>query len=393
MKADLAECPPERFFDGSRVLVRRMISRQYRLMAATASGKFAVDSSTLIARPKNECIGIHAIQTLINCAFFSFCQITKSSIAQRDDYPKVSLYEARGWPVPPFAFVAGPTSSGVPLPSHPSFGPGIFCDAHQNPEQVAMKLIRRVSLDTPHQTSVWNDDAFHVLDVLGKDIGSRNADVVRAQESLVDRVLSATSATDLSQWTGRTVLDDLDYLGWEDRYPSWQPDDRTADDGRWFLNGVAPPLEGDGPGDMQWDLIARVYPSYPLPGIDPAAWEAAAWEQFVELLRKNKSKIGNDRIRADLTGRGAIENPTGPMRKLHETFLKYHRDIRENRAKAAEIDFLIDRIVFRLFDLNLDEQKLILSRVGPGRPLPPRRGRGKSATSKKKSAPTPNLFD
>ncbi len=29
---------------------------------------------------------------------------------------------------------------------------------------------------------------------------------------------------------------------------------------------------------------------------------------------------------------------------------------------------------FRLFDLTRDEQRLILSRVGPGRPLPPRRG-------------------
>jgi len=111
--------------------------------------------------------------------------------------------------------------------------------------------------------------------------------------------------------------------------------------------------------------------------IDAAGWEAAAWEEFCELLRKNKSKIGNARIRADLAGRGAVENPTGPMRKLRDTFLQYHREIRENRAKAAEIDFLIYRIVFRLFDLTLDEQKLILSRVGPGRPLPPRQRKGR----------------
>ena len=130
-----------------------------------------------------------------------------------------------------------------------------------------------------------------------------------------------------------------------------------------------------------------------MPGIDHDSWEAGAWEDLCDLLRKNKSKIGNDRIRADLTGRGAITNPTGRMRKLQETFFKYHRDIRENRAKAAEIDFLIDRIVFRLFDLTLDEQKLILSRVGPGRPLPPRRGRRKKAAGKKKPDPMPTLFD
>jgi hypothetical protein len=94
-----------------------------------------------------------------------------------------------------------------------------------------------------------------------------------------------------------------------------------------------------------------------------------------DLLRKNKSKVGDARIRADLTGRGAIVNPTGLLRRLHDTFLDTHRKVRANRTRAAEIDFLIDRIVFRLFELTPDEQKLILSRVGPGRPLPPRRRR------------------
>ncbi len=185
----------------------------------------------------------------------------------------------------------------------------------------------------------------------------------------------------------------MDFLGWENRFPKWIPDEHTVAQGRRFANGVAPPIDGTGPGDIPFDLIARVYPSYPLPGIDHDSWEAGAWEELCDLLRKNKSKIGSDRIRADLTGRGAITNPTGAMRKLQETFFKYHRDIRENRAKAAEIDFLIDRIVFRLFDLTLDEQKLILSRVGPGRPLPPRRGRRKKSASKKKLDPTPTLFD
>ncbi len=71
-----------------------------------------------------------------------------------------------------------------------------------------------------------------------------------------------------------------------------------------------------------------------------------------------------------MTGAGPIAHPTGGLRQLRETFLDHHRRIRANRARAAELDFLIDRIVFRLFDLTLDEQRLMLSRVGPGRPLP-----------------------
>ena len=71
-----------------------------------------------------------------------------------------------------------------------------------------------------------------------------------------------------------------------------------------------------------------------------------------------------------------MANPTGPLGQLRDAFLDCHRKVRANRARAAEIDLLIDRIVFRLFELTPEEQRLILSRVGPGRPLPPRH-RGK----------------
>jgi hypothetical protein len=69
---------------------------------------------------------------------------------------------------------------------------------------------------------------------------------------------------------------------------------------------------------IPWDLIARVYPSYPLPGIDSDGWEAAAWDDLCDLLRKNKTKIGNARIRADLTGSGRIGHPTGALWQLRD---------------------------------------------------------------------------
>ena len=179
---------------------------------------------------------------------------------------------------------------------------------------------------------------------------------------------------DLSGWTGYTQLDDPDYLGWEGRFPNWHPDDHSAEEGRWYPNGVSPPLAGEGPGAIAWELIARVYPSYPLPGIDAAAWELAAWDDLCELLRKNKTKIGNTRLRADLTGSGPIAASDRRAAAVARGVPRSSSPHPRRPRRAAELDFLIDRIVFRLFDLTLDEQRLILSRVGPGRPLPPRRG-------------------
>jgi hypothetical protein len=108
-----------------------------------------------------------------------------------------------------------------------------------------------------------------------------------------------------------------------------------------------------------------------------------------DVLRRNKTKILNAKVRADVSGRGGVINPTGALKKIQDVFLKVHREIRDNRARAAELDFLVDRIVFKLFDLTLDEQELILSRVGPGRPLPPRRAR---THTKSEATPEPQLF-
>ena len=95
----------------------------------------------------------------------------------------------------------------------------------------------------------------------------------------------------------------------------------------------------------------------------------------VRLFTRIRDEAALEAVLREASEKSALVVFTLVKPELRETFLRYHREIRENRAKAAELDFLIDRIVFKLFDLTLDEQKLILSRVGPGRPLPPRRGK------------------
>jgi hypothetical protein len=253
----------------------------------------------------------------------------------------------------------------------------------QNGEEYMLSKAGELLRQQPGADGCWDSQLDSTLALLSDEMCELSSGARTCVNKWRCDVSKLVTTDDIDEWTGASAFRDLDYFGFEGRFPNWQPDERSTQEGRWYPNGVCPPLDGDGPGEIPWDLIARVYPSYPLPGIDAQAWEAAAWDGLCELLRKNKTKIGNPRIRADVTGSGRIEHPTGALRQLRETFLDHHRQIRANRARAAELDFLIDRIVFRLFDLTLDEQRLILSRVGPGRPLPPRRGRKRKQTKER----------
>jgi len=85
-----------------------------------------------------------------------------------------------------------------------------------------------------------------------------------------------------------------------------------------------------------------------------------AWDELVDLLRKNKTHLGSSRLRSDLPLTGPVPHAAARCVSSATRFRAAHTQTRANRALAAELDFLIDRIVFRLFDLTLDEQRLIL---------------------------------
>lgn len=365
------------WYEGSRVWVRRIVGRDDRILCVRVTQDYITkkDFYILKAGLAND-QPLSPLLAVVNSSAVSRFAFAGEVSAGKDDFRQLSLEALRAVPVPSWASYDEASPARLTERANAIKGLVTKIDGLDRLDSFERELFRAIEA-VPQEAERWPDDSHDVLGALAESLCKLGEAKFEGNEQF-KHIASDVGQADLGTWTGLTTLSDLDYLGWDDRFPAWQPDGRAVAEGRWFPNAVAPPIDGEGPGGIPWDLIARVYPSYPLPGIDADAWEAAAWEEFCDLLRKNKNKIGNKNVTAQLTGRGAVTNPTGPMKKLHETFLKYHRDIRANRARAAEIDFLIDRIVFRLFDLTLDEQKLILSRVGPGRPLPPRRGRRKA---------------
>ncbi len=95
----LAESPAIEFFEKPRILLRRLISRQFRIMATFTEDKFANDSSTFDIILRDERYNLFFVLAILNSTLFSHFQVKRSQLAQRDDFPKLSLEEARTFPI------------------------------------------------------------------------------------------------------------------------------------------------------------------------------------------------------------------------------------------------------------------------------------------------------
>jgi hypothetical protein len=100
------------FFRKSGVFGQALISRQFRLMACQVKNDaFANDSST-INLIRFKMYSSTYVLALLNSSLFSYRLLSKSSIARRDDYPKISLYEVKAFPIRKIEFVT-PESESV----------------------------------------------------------------------------------------------------------------------------------------------------------------------------------------------------------------------------------------------------------------------------------------
>jgi type I restriction-modification system DNA methylase subunit len=103
----LAEPKPDRYFKGPRLLLRELISRQFRLQAAKVLDDFVTNKSmqSILQTPggpdPNYLLGC------LNSRLMSWYFLHKSNIAQRDDFPKIVLKETRRLPIRPINFSDG----------------------------------------------------------------------------------------------------------------------------------------------------------------------------------------------------------------------------------------------------------------------------------------------
>jgi hypothetical protein len=100
----LAEPKPERYFQGPRLLLRELISRQFRLQATKATEGFVSNKSMQSILAGGSGLNLNYLLGILNSHLISWYFLRISNIAQRDDFPKIVLKETRSLPIRPIDF-------------------------------------------------------------------------------------------------------------------------------------------------------------------------------------------------------------------------------------------------------------------------------------------------
>ena len=85
---------------GPRVLVRQMISRQFRLQAAYVERDAVTNKSMYSVLALAQDVHLGLVLALLNSRLMSWYFLTRSQVGQRDDFPKIVLKELRSLPMP-----------------------------------------------------------------------------------------------------------------------------------------------------------------------------------------------------------------------------------------------------------------------------------------------------
>jgi hypothetical protein len=94
------EGPKDRaWYVGRRLLVRRLVNRRQRLMAAIASGDYVTNKNLYIV--KSESVPLSRLAALANSRLWSYLYVRQVTQAVKDDFPQVTVKDLAALPCPP----------------------------------------------------------------------------------------------------------------------------------------------------------------------------------------------------------------------------------------------------------------------------------------------------
>ena len=88
------------WFEGERILLRRLVNRQQRLMAILVKDTF-ITNKNLYSVIANSSISLQLILALLNSRLFSYLYLKQVTQATKDDFPQVTIRDIKSLPIPP----------------------------------------------------------------------------------------------------------------------------------------------------------------------------------------------------------------------------------------------------------------------------------------------------
>jgi len=95
----LSEYKPAEFFEGRRLVIRRIISRQHRIHATLVDEDFVINKSYLLAIPKGTQYALEYLLAVLNSRLMSRAFVAMSDIAKRDDFPQLDIATVEELPI------------------------------------------------------------------------------------------------------------------------------------------------------------------------------------------------------------------------------------------------------------------------------------------------------
>jgi len=105
--AKMKERPKDFFwFEGTRILLRRLVNRRQRLMASLVSETFITNKNLYAVIPSDEALDSHIVLAVLNSNLVSYLYLRQVSQATKDDFPQVTIRDLRALPFPPASRVS-----------------------------------------------------------------------------------------------------------------------------------------------------------------------------------------------------------------------------------------------------------------------------------------------
>ncbi len=88
------------FFEGERLLIRRIVNRRFRIMATMATNSFVNKKDIYVFKPSSTDFTCKYLLSIVNSKLISFIKTKGSATAKKDDFTQLTLNDIRQLGIP-----------------------------------------------------------------------------------------------------------------------------------------------------------------------------------------------------------------------------------------------------------------------------------------------------